>query len=101
MLETSQGHKPFATKVAEVDFACADQLRLVSKVGDAQTILVPTKLASFPQPVSNSAGVLQSVQNDLFAERFNGIEFLRGQLAWVKFCRAGIYFKPSTDGLVV
>lgn len=48
---------------------------------EAQMSLAPTKLANFPQPVPDSAGIPQSVMDDVYIAPFNDIDFLRSFLA--------------------
>ncbi|MCB1417012.1 MAG: aminotransferase class III-fold pyridoxal phosphate-dependent enzyme [Nitratireductor sp.] len=44
---------------------------------EAQMSLAPTRLVNFPQPVADSAGIPEAVQNDVWAAPFNDIAFLR------------------------
>ena len=48
---------------------------------EAQMSLAPQKLVNFPQPVPDSAGIPQSVANDVWAAPFNDLEFLASFMA--------------------
>lgn len=61
---------------------------------EAQMSLAPTKLANFPQPVPDSAGIPQSVMDDVYIAPFNDIDFLRSFLSENGHEIAGLIAEP-------
>lgn len=61
---------------------------------EAQMSLAPTKLANFPQPIPDSAGIPQSVADNVFIAPFNDIDFLQSFLAEHGTKIAGLIAEP-------
>ncbi|MEM6462202.1 MAG: aminotransferase class III-fold pyridoxal phosphate-dependent enzyme [Pseudomonadota bacterium] len=61
---------------------------------EAQMSLAPTKLANFPVAVPDSAGIPQSVREDMLIAPFNDIEFARSLIAEHSGEIAGIIVEP-------
>lgn len=61
---------------------------------EAQMSLAPTRFASYPQSVPDSAGIPESVQNDVWSAPFNDIDFLRRFMADHGDEIAGIIVEP-------
>ena len=61
---------------------------------EAQMSLAPTKLANFPQAVPDSAGIPQSVANEMLIAPFNDPDYIRSLLAEWGDQVAGIIVEP-------
>ena len=61
---------------------------------EAQMSLAPTRLANFPTPVPDSAGIPESVRDDVWAAPFNDIDFLRSFMAEHGNAIAGVIVEP-------
>ena len=61
---------------------------------EAQMSLAPTKLANFPLAVPDSAGIPQSVRDEMLVAPFNDIEFIRSLLAEHGNEIAGLIVEP-------
>jgi glutamate-1-semialdehyde 2,1-aminomutase len=61
---------------------------------EAQMSLAPTKLNNFPQAVPDSAGIPQSVRDDMLIAPFNDLDFIRSLLAEQGDQIAGLIVEP-------
>ncbi|MEL6238971.1 MAG: aminotransferase class III-fold pyridoxal phosphate-dependent enzyme [Pseudomonadota bacterium] len=61
---------------------------------EAQMSLAPTRLVNFPVPVPDSAGIPESVRDDVWAAPFNDIDFLRSFMAEHGHEIAGVIVEP-------
>lgn len=61
---------------------------------EAQMSLAPDQLVNFPQPVPDSAGIPESVRDDVWAAPFNDIEFLRSFMSEHGQEIAGVIVEP-------
>ena len=61
---------------------------------EAQMSLSPERVANFPQPVPDSAGIPQSVANDMLIAPFNDADYLRSLLAEYEGRIAGLIVEP-------
>ena len=61
---------------------------------EAQMSLAPSRMVNFPQPVPDSAGIPQSVADEVLVAPFNDIEFLRSLLDEFEGQVAGIIIEP-------
>lgn len=61
---------------------------------EAQMSLAPTKLANFPLAVPDSAGIPQSVRDEMLVAPFNDIDFVRSLLAEQGDQIAGLIVEP-------
>ncbi|MEM9573620.1 MAG: aminotransferase class III-fold pyridoxal phosphate-dependent enzyme [Pseudomonadota bacterium] len=61
---------------------------------EAQMSLAPSKLANFPQPVPDSAGIPEAVRDSVWAAPFNDIEFLRSFMTEHGDEIAGVIVEP-------
>ena len=61
---------------------------------EAQMSLAPTKLNNFPQAVPDSAGIPQSVRDEMLVAPFNDLDFIRSLLAEQGDQIAGLIVEP-------
>lgn len=61
---------------------------------EAQMSLAPSRLVNFPNPVPDSAGIPESVRNDVWAAPFNDIKFLRSFMSEHGDEIAGVIIEP-------
>ncbi|MEM7291615.1 MAG: aminotransferase class III-fold pyridoxal phosphate-dependent enzyme [Pseudomonadota bacterium] len=61
---------------------------------EAQMSLAPSKLVNFPQAVPDSAGIPESVRNEMLIAPFNDVEFARSIIAEHSNDIAGIIVEP-------
>ncbi len=61
---------------------------------EAQMSLAPSKLANFPQPVPDSAGIPEAVRDNVWAAPFNDADFLRSFIAEHGQEIAGVIVEP-------
>ena len=61
---------------------------------EAQMSLAPERVANFPQPVPDGAGIPQTVADDMLIAPFNDADYLRSLLAEYEGQIAGLIVEP-------
>ena len=61
---------------------------------EAQMSLAPTKMSNFPQAIPDSAGIPESVRDEMLIAPFNDLDFLRSLLAEQGHQIAGLIIEP-------